>query len=99
MIKKVHFLALKLALLLLLNNKSVIRYSVYWYNIIHNTYKTNDRRGTAYQYLICVTISFTILKKLILLQVIWQITYAYMLFKFLHTLVLVTMLIRFHLIF
>ena len=48
-----------------------------------------------YQYLTFVTISFTIWNKLILLEFIWQIAYAFILIKFLHTLVLVTTLILF----
>ena len=40
-------MAMELVLLLLLNNKSVIRYSVLVHYIIYNTYIINDRRGTA----------------------------------------------------
>ena len=43
--KFLHPMAIKLVLLLLSNNKSVMRYLVYY--VIHNIYLTNDRGGTA----------------------------------------------------
>ena len=66
---------------------------------MHNTYKANGRRGTAISICDNGNVILYNMEEINSLEVFWHIAYALILIKFLHILVLVTMLILFHPIF